>query len=892
MATTVGEAQIKLSFDTKGLNTGKITSEISNTGEIASQFFAKSFVSNLAANIVSSGFNKVMGAITSSLDSAISRVDTMNNFPKVMQSLGLSSEEASSSIKAMSDRLDGLPTTLNGMVSDVQKLTATMGNLNQGTVNATSLGLALNDMFLAGGKGTEAASNAMEQYNQMLAQGKPDMQSWRSILNAAPGQLKQLAKTLLGATAGQNELYEALQKGTITFDQMNEAIVRIDREGGDGFASFEKQARSATGGVGTALQNVGNRISKAVATVIDTIGGERIANAINGFSSQFGKIGVGVGNFVKDAMAGVGKFVDYLKNNTWIFSVIRTGLAGILAFEISQKVMNLWGKIQTVFKGVTAFISANPLLAVVTALSAITVGLLEVNTAETDLSKSIKETYNGYKSAKESYDSLAKSRQETLQQNMSEIDYYNDLHGELMFIVDENGKVKDGYEARAKYITKQLSDALGIEIEMNDGVIESYEEINEAVGKAIQVKYAETQLRSEEEAYNEAIKKRNSSLERQLDIKKQIREAEQRGGWAAQETVKILNEALKEEETLYMNYNSDIQRYTDDTAAFLEERYSDMSDATWSYVDNLIKSDYASQAELEEGVRQTTEKLNIVTNLYNQTGQQVYKDQMDSYTKTIDGLKEKMQTYNGVIYDGTQQAMNGASTNISQGLARISQAWAQELTWQVNEATGMAWEFRDAGNGLVQAYANGQAIGAPTAYEKMAEVVRNTIQRGQQEGARSSDIGWNMVQGIGNGFESNQWNVLDRMTGWARWAVDQIKEQMGIHSPSRVFRDEVGAMMARGLGLGFGQEMKDVSKDMAETIPTSFAGPVMGSLEIPESSATRVANRGYSLSDIYENEVNVVGAGVSIGKQEFIVNDSFDAREAGRQFMQEVRRLV
>ena len=252
-SSTVGTAVIKLSFDGSDVKAelSKTSSQFKNAGTEAGSAFGNAMTVAMGS-LISKGVSKIVSSITSNLDSAINRVDVINNFPKVMESLGFSPDEAASSIKTILSRLDGLPSTLNGVVADVQKLTATMGNLNTGMVNATSLGLALNDMFLAGGKGTEAASNAMEQYNQMLAQGKPDMQSWRSILNAAPGQLKQLAQTLLGATANQQELYEALQQGNISFDQMNEAIVRLDREGGDGFDSFERQARSATGGIGTA----------------------------------------------------------------------------------------------------------------------------------------------------------------------------------------------------------------------------------------------------------------------------------------------------------------------------------------------------------------------------------------------------------------------------------------------------------------------------------------------------------------------------------------------------------------------------------------------------------------------------------------------------------------
>lgn len=324
--STVGTAIIKLSFDGKDVKAelNNMGSEMEKTGKNTGSIFGNAW-SVAAGSLISKGVSKIASTISSNLGRAISRVDTINNFPKVMTALGYSSEEASSSVNAISEALDGLPTALDQTVSDVQKLAATMGNLNTGMVNATSLGISLNNMFLAGGKGTEAASNAMEQYNQMLAAGKADMQSWRSILDAAPGQLNQLAKTLLGATADQNDLREAINDGTVSFEQMNQAIVELNQNGGDGFASFEEQARSATGGIGTAIDNVKNRIGKAIAKIIDHIGSERIAEAIDNISKGF--------SGVADVIIGI---IDFLSENQWIVEFIGTFAAvlGVLSAAI------------------------------------------------------------------------------------------------------------------------------------------------------------------------------------------------------------------------------------------------------------------------------------------------------------------------------------------------------------------------------------------------------------------------------------------------------------------------------------------------------------------------------------------------------------------------------
>lgn len=354
MATQVGEAVIKLSFDGKDVEVSlkKEESKIKESGTEIGTTWGNAW-SVAAGNLVAKGVSKIASTITNNLGKAINRVDTINNFPKVMTALGYTSEEASGAIELMSERLMGLPTSLDQSVSDIQKLAATMGDLYTGTINATNVGLALNDMFLAGGKGQEVATRAMEQYNQMLAAGKPDMQSWRTLLDAAPGQLKQLAQTLVGATADSQDLYNALKEGTVTFDQMNEAIVKLDAEGGDGFASFEEQARSATGGIGTALENLQNRMAQAIAKVIEHIGPEKIFDAIESISKSFSGFA--------DVVINV---IDFLGQNQWI-------LDGIMAFFVGLLAMNLVTRVSTFFAMLSAFASTNPVLLAIGAISAV-----------------------------------------------------------------------------------------------------------------------------------------------------------------------------------------------------------------------------------------------------------------------------------------------------------------------------------------------------------------------------------------------------------------------------------------------------------------------------------------------------------------------------------------
>lgn len=234
-----------------------------------------------AIGAMSSVTSAAMSSISSHLGSAVSRLDTLKNYPRVMQALGFSAFESSQSIQTMDDRLKTLPTRLDDMTNTVKGLAVITKDLDL----ATDSGLALNDMLLASGSNQMICNAAMEQFRQMLAKGKPDMQDWKSLMQAMPGQLDQLAKSMLGPTATANDLYFALggggKKATISMEDLLKAMVKLDKEGGENITSFKQQAEEAIKGVGTSASNMENAVTKGITAVMDAVGQERISGVMN-----------------------------------------------------------------------------------------------------------------------------------------------------------------------------------------------------------------------------------------------------------------------------------------------------------------------------------------------------------------------------------------------------------------------------------------------------------------------------------------------------------------------------------------------------------------------------------------------------------------------------------
>ena len=236
--------------------------ELDTSGVQKAGSTVKSIIAGLGiTKLISTAMNE----IKNSTDDAIKRLDTLNNFPKVMSNLGIASEDADKSIKKMSDKLSGLPTTLDQGASAVQRFTSANGDVEK----STDIFLALNNAILAGGASTEIQATALEQMSQAYAKGKPDMMEWRSLMTAMPAQLKQVADAMGYASA--DELGESLRNGSVSMDEFMDTITKLNTEGVDGFQSFEEQAKNSTGGIATAITVAKTQIVKGVTDIIDSL---------------------------------------------------------------------------------------------------------------------------------------------------------------------------------------------------------------------------------------------------------------------------------------------------------------------------------------------------------------------------------------------------------------------------------------------------------------------------------------------------------------------------------------------------------------------------------------------------------------------------------------------
>ena len=265
------------------------------TGSIGNSFKS---IRNIVAGLGIASLIK--STILGNVDAAIKRVDTLSNYSRVMSNLGVGSVQANASVQKLSNKLIGLPTTLDDASGAVQRFTSVNSNISR----STDMFLALNNAILAGGASSEIQKSALEQLSQSYAKGKPDMFEWRSAMTAMPAQMKQVAEAMGFVNA--SALGEALRNGTVSMDQFMDTIMQLNTQGINGYQSFEEQARNATGGISTSIANMRTAIVRCMSEVMNTIGQSNIAGFFTNIAKAINSCVPYVVAFTKVVMVAVG----------------------------------------------------------------------------------------------------------------------------------------------------------------------------------------------------------------------------------------------------------------------------------------------------------------------------------------------------------------------------------------------------------------------------------------------------------------------------------------------------------------------------------------------------------------------------------------------------------
>lgn len=354
-------------------DSSKFSAAVGKLGDTAKQSLGTAIKGSFIGNLLANAFSKASGVISSSLDGAISRVDILNQFPRVMEQLGYGADSASAAIGKMSDHIQGLPTKLDSIAGSVQRVVPKFKDVGK----ATDVMLAFNDALVAGEQSVQVQEAALEQYVQGISKGKFELEEWRSIQTAMPGQLDAVAQSMLGAGKSSNDLYEALKTGKVSVDDFCDAFVKLDSEGINGMASFAEQAKTGSAGIATSMSNAANAVTVQIAKIIDKINenGEIAAgfDAIKQAVTEFGGAAVNAVGWVKDNFGTIAPIVAGIGAAFTALQIVPAIMPAVGAVKSLVAVIRSVGAASVVIKALGSAVAAvgGPVTIVIAAIAAL-----------------------------------------------------------------------------------------------------------------------------------------------------------------------------------------------------------------------------------------------------------------------------------------------------------------------------------------------------------------------------------------------------------------------------------------------------------------------------------------------------------------------------------------
>ena len=134
-------------------------------------------------------------------------------------------------------------------------------------------------------------------------------------------------------------------------------------------------------------------------------------------------------------------------------------------------------------------------------------------------------------------------------------------------------------------------------------------------------------------------------------------------------------------------------------------------------------------------------------------------------------------------------------------------------------------------------------------YGKLGEIGLNLlikIKDGIASGiGKMAEVGLNLVKGLWNGINNAKDWLFNKIKGFKDAVLNKFKSFFGIHSPSTLFREQIGENLALGIGEGFTDEMANVTKEMQDAMPTSLDTNIG-----LNGSATNGINSNYSYNSM------------------------------------------
>lgn len=226
----------------------------------------------------------------------------------------------------------------------------------------------------------------------------------------------------------------------------------------------------------------------------------------------------------------------------------------------------------------------------------------------------------------------------------------------------------------------------------------------------------------------------------------------------------------------------------------------------------------------------------------------------EAIPKIFTGIVSAIGTGAVAIWDAVtswgQQMVSNASTAISNMISKI--------TSLLSQLPGKVWNYLSQAAAKVVSWGSDLASKGAAAAKQLFDSVVNGL-KGLPDSIKA--IGSNIVQGLWNGISSG-WDWLkEKVSNLAKSLLDSAKEALGINSPSRAFRDEVGKFIMPGVGEGVERTMPKTIKGMkanASKLVSAMQAEMnasVGSLSNQMTSTSARATAGTGTTVYYDQHI-------------------------------------
>ena len=548
-------------------------------------------------------------------------------------------------------------------------------------------------------------------------------------------------------------------------------------------------------------------------------------------------------NKVKDAIKAVIKWV--VQNGPQIIETIKAIGKVLVAVFVIKKIVEFGNAIKSVITMVKGFAAAmkgveaasslassatgifasliSPAGAVVlgiTAVIAVTASLISIFSEEKRsievLTDEQKKSVEASHEMKKAYDEMETSRRNSMAAVKNEFGYYEELLQEFYCIVGGNGKVKEGYEDRAAFIMTTLNEALGLEMEMQDGIIQNYALERQAIEKQIESKKAELILQANEEAYAAAIQAKTEATQTYLKAQQTFNEVMAAAEAQAVEVEKVYMEMarIEKEEGVSAAYEyqqahqevfdtyQQLQVEVTNTRAALH----DATDAYEGYNQTIQNYEGLSSAIISGDSAKINDALLKTENGFktaNNTTADALKRQRDQYDENYKRLKE---------------AVEKGDKSITQQMVDDAKKLAEEA----------AKEYENSGKDTVAGYATGLKDNSHYAEEAAKQMGFDSyadfnaslgIHSPSTETYKSGEF---FAQGFINGMDSKGSAIYNKAKSLAQKAIQGLKDGQKEGSPSKI-TTQSGVFFTEGFEKGIGSMTGDLVKTVKDVAKAAIA---------------------------------------------------------------------